>query len=81
MIQELSQEARVVVDGDELRVPPCPYVHLPLVLLDHALDDLVGVDQVVRVLALEKTLQQPGMICGPGSILEIRRNKKKKKAG
>ena len=53
MIQELGQEARVVVDGDELGVPPRQRIHLPLVLLDHALDDLVGLDQVVGVLALE----------------------------
>ena len=53
VIQELRQEARVVVDGDELGVPLRQHVHLPLVLLDHALDDLVGLEQVVGVLALE----------------------------
>ena len=53
VIQELRQEVRVVVDDDELGVPPRQHVHLPLVLLDHALNDLVGLDQVVGVLALE----------------------------
>ena len=53
MIQELGQEARVVVDSDELGVRPRQGVHLLLVILDHALYDLVGVDQVVGVLALE----------------------------
>ena len=44
---------RVVVDGDELSVPSRQGVHLPLVLHDHALDDLDGLDQVVGDLALE----------------------------